>query len=54
MVHTYPLNDEFKAKSLTEALRRNPPKMRFTKGMAAAARQMETSNAKVKSVKKSK
>jgi hypothetical protein len=42
MIKTFPITNKDRAQALTEAFRRNPPKMRFTKGMAEAARQLET------------
>ena len=41
MIKTFPITNKDRAQALTEAFRRNPPKMRFTKGMAQAARQLD-------------
>lgn len=38
---SFPVTPETQAAALTEAMRRNPPKLRFTRGMAKHAAAME-------------
>lgn len=41
MTKTYPVTSESRARSLTAAMQQNPPRLRLTEGMAAAAKKLE-------------
>lgn len=41
MTKSYPVTLATRAAALTAVMRRDPPKLRFTRGMALAAQQME-------------
>jgi hypothetical protein len=46
MTKSYPVTEQSRAASLTAVMRREPPKLRLSKGMADAARAMETESDK--------